>query len=60
MLVVMPCAVAACALAVAYSPSFQAIHWYSGAGMVLIAGLMGGETMLSLAISRLGRRFDRV
>jgi len=59
MQVVLPCAVAAVAIAVAYSPPFQAIPWYSLSGILLLAAIMVGEIIVSLAIARVARRFDR-
>lgn len=57
--VALPCAVAACTIAVAYSPPFAAIPWYSFSGILLLAALTVGEIIVSLAIARVARRFDR-
>jgi hypothetical protein len=57
--VVLPCAIAACMIAVAYSPQFQDIAWYSLSGIELFAVMMVGEIAISLAIARVARRFDR-
>jgi hypothetical protein len=55
----LPCALAACTLAIAYSPPFQAIPWYSFSGISLLVAIMVGEIMISLAIARVAKRFDR-
>jgi hypothetical protein len=57
--VVLPCVVAACTIAVAYSPPFVAIPWYSLSGILLLAALTVGEIIASLAIARVAKRFDR-
>jgi hypothetical protein len=55
----LPCALAACTFAIAYSPLFRAIPWYSLAGIALLVAIMVGEIIVSLAISRVAKRFDR-
>jgi hypothetical protein len=57
--VVLPCTVAACTIAVAYSPPFVEIPWYSFSGILLLAALTVGEIVVTLAIARVARRFDR-
>ena len=54
----LPCAIAACTIAVAYSPRFRDIAWYSLSGIELLAVMMVGEIAISLAIARIARRFD--
>jgi hypothetical protein len=55
----LPCAVAVCTFAIAYSPPFRAISWYSLSGISLLSAIMVGEIIVSLAVARVAKRFDR-
>lgn len=55
----LPCALAACTFAIAYSPPFQTIPWYSLSGISLLVAIMVGEIIVSIAIARVAKRFDR-
>jgi hypothetical protein len=55
-----PFAVAACAFLVAYNVLLKATPWYSLSAILTIGVIVGiVEPVVSLAISRFARRFDR-
>jgi hypothetical protein len=54
-----PFAVTAGLLVVAYYLPFQATPWYSLSAILLLAALTVAELIVSLAIARVAKRFDR-
>jgi hypothetical protein len=52
-------AVAACTFLVVYYVVVRASHWYSPSTLVMVAVALSAQTIIDLAISRIGRRFDK-
>lgn len=56
---VLPIAVATCALVVVYNILARANPWYSLSAIAMVAVVVGVQLIVELAISRFARRFDK-
>jgi len=54
-----PIAVATCAFVVVYNILARANPWYSLSALTVAAVVIGVQLIVELAISRIGRRFDK-